>query len=302
MNTRRTLLATGIATALIFVFALSVFMVGEGQIAVVTTFGRPTRTVDQTGFHLRWPRPIQQVHLFDRRMRSLEGPLEQVQTRDGESLIVSTFVGWQISDPLKFLQQNAGSDAQAARNLNHLLSTAKLATLGRHRLTDLLNPNPAELQFEQVETEMLAQVAPLASRLYGVEVRFAGLRKISLPEATTESVAAHIRAEREGLATRFRSEGEAEAVRITARAQSDQHQLLADAEARARRLEAEGDAEAAKYYEVFRQNPDLAVFLRKLESLERSLNSQSTVVLTDQTPPFDLLRGEEKETKPASKP
>ena len=201
------------------------------------------------------------------------------------------------------LKQNGGSAEQAGRNLNQLLSTAKLAVLGRQALTDLLNPDPAKLRFEGIEAEILAQIAPQAKALYGVEVPFVGLRKISLPEAVTESVAARIRAERESLAEKYRSEGDAEAARIEARAQSEKDQTLAEALGRARRIQAEGDAEAAGYYEVFRQNPELAIYLRKLESLERTLGDKTTLVLTDETAPFDLLRKDaDAREKPAGKP
>ena len=60
--------------------------------------------------------------------------------------------------------------------------------------------------------------------------------------------------------------------------------------------------ESSAYYEVFRQNPELAIFLRKLESLERTLQSKSTLVLTDDTPPFDLLRREAERDKTPGKP
>ena len=303
MNPRRTLLLTGIALAVVFLLSLTVLVVGEGEVAVVTTFGRPSRTLDQPGFYARWPAPVQAVHRFDRRLQPLEGPLEQAQTRDGESLIVAAFLGWRVADPELHLRQNAGSSEQAGRHLNQLLSTAKLAVLGQQSLGDLLNPDPAKLRFEQVEAEILARVAPQARSLYGLDVPFVGLRKISLPEAVTETVAARIRAERESLAEKYRSEGDAEAVSIEARAQSEKDQKLAEALGRARRIQAEGDAEAAGYYEVFRQNPELAIYLRKLESLERTLGDKTTLVLTDETAPFDLLRKDaDAREKPAGKP
>ena len=63
-------------------------------------------------------------------------------------------------------------------------------------------------------------------------------------------------------------------------------------------IRAEGEAEAAKSYAVFQQNPALAAFLRKLEALETTLKTRSTVVLGADTPPYDLL----KSTTPAPAP
>ena len=53
---------------------------------------------------------------------------------------------------------------------------------------------------------------------------------------------------------------------------------------------AEGDAEAAKYYEVFKENPELAEFLRKLDSLRVIMQSRTTLVLDTNVAPFDLFK------------
>ena len=54
-----------------------------------------------------------------------------------------------------------------------------------------------------------------------------------------------------------------------------------------------GDAQAAEYYKAFEQQEELAMFLRKLEILEETLQEKATVVLGPDTQPFDLLKGEE---------
>ena len=66
--------------------------------------------------------------------------------------------------------------------------------------------------------------------------------------------------------------------------------LLAKAEAEARGIRAEGDAAAAKYYSVFKENPDLAEFLRKLDSLRQVMQGQTVLVLNTDVAPFDLLK------------
>ena len=57
-------------------------------------------------------------------------------------------------------------------------------------------------------------------------------------------------------------------------------------------VRAEGDAEAARYYEVFKANPELAAFLRKLDSLRRIMRSRTTLVLDTGAAPFDLLNAD----------
>ena len=67
-------------------------------------------------------------------------------------------------------------------------------------------------------------------------------------------------------------------------------------------IRAEGDAEAAKSYETFKQNPELAAFLRKLDSLRRIMKGRTTLVLDTNAAPFDLLTPGADNLKPATGP
>ena len=66
--------------------------------------------------------------------------------------------------------------------------------------------------------------------------------------------------------------------------------MLAKAEGEAKRIRAEGDKTAAEHYAVFRKNPELAAFLRKLDALRLTLSEKTTLVLDTNTPPYDLLK------------
>ena len=48
--------------------------------------------------------------------------------------------------------------------------------------------------------------------------------------------------------------------------------------------------EAAKYYAVFQQDPALAIFLRKLESMKRLMGNRTTLILDTNYAPFDILK------------
>ena len=243
------------------------------------------------GLYVRAPWPVQRIYRFDNRVHTLEGAFEETLTRDGKNILVAVYAGWRIEKPIQFLER-IGTVEQAERNLDALLRSQKNAVLGQVPFSALVNTNTAEVKFEQVEQQMLAAVQPEAVNRYGVTVQFLGIRKIGLPESITEKVFARMKAEREEIAERYRSEGEGEAIKIRAAADSQRNQLLAQAEAEAKHIRAEGDAKAAESYQVFEKNPELAMFLRKLEVLEGTLKKKSTVVLSTETEPFDLLQGD----------
>ncbi len=281
----------GLTIAAVFVLSMLLFSVREGEAVVLTTFGKPARdALIEPGLYFRWPWPVQRVHRLDRRVQTLDGSFEQTLTRDGKSVIVMLYAGWQIGDPVAFLER-VGTPRDAERSLDGLLSNYKNAVIGQHDFAGLINADPAKLKLEDMEKQILAAVQPEALQRYGIEVRFLGIRRISLPEAITAKVFDRMRAERSEIAEKYRAEGEGEAIRIRARADSRRDQVLAEADAAAKRIRAEGDAEAAGFYKTFEQDPELAMFLRKLEVLEETLKEKATVVLGTDTQPFDLLQG-----------
>src|SRR5438045_8640904 len=71
-------IAIGALLLLIFVLLLFVFQVRKTEVAVVTTFGRPTRNITEPGAYWKWPWPIQLVHKFDNRVHNFDGNVEQV--------------------------------------------------------------------------------------------------------------------------------------------------------------------------------------------------------------------------------
>jgi membrane protease subunit HflC len=86
------------------------------------------------------------------------------------------------------------------------------------------------------------------------------------------------------------AQGNAEAARIKTDADSKKTELLAAAEARAKAIQGQGDAEAAKYYKLLEEDPQLAMFLRDIETLKKILEERATIVLSTDSEPFKLLR------------
>lgn len=289
------LILLGALIAALFVLTQVVFIVRQGEVAVLTRLGRPVGAITEPGLYRRWPTPIERVYAFDSRMRTAEGSLEESLTADGKNVLLSLYAGWRIKDPVKFLER-VGTEQQAEAAVDGLLRAAKSTVIGRFPFSALVNADAKLLKLVDIEQAILAGVQSQAGARYGLQVDFVGLRRLSLPESITESVFARMRAERQELADRYKAEGEGESIRIRALADSERDKLLAQADADAKRTRAEGDAAAANSYQVFEQNPELAMFLRKLEVMEQILKDRATVVLNADTEPFDLLKGAPRES------
>lgn len=301
MKRNLSLIVLGGLIALLFILTQVVFIVRQGEVAVLTRLGRPVGAITEPGLYRRWPRPVERVYTFDSRVRLAEGTLEESLTADGKNVLLSFYAGWRIQDPVKFLER-VGAEKQAEAGIDALLRAAKSTVIGRYPFSALVNVDAAQLKLTDIEAAILAGVKEQALARYGLQVDFIGLRRIGLPETITESVFARMRAERQELADRYKAEGEGEAIRIKAQADSERDQQLAQADADAKRLRAEGDAAAVKHYEVFEQNPELAMFLRKLDVMEETLKTRSTVILSADMEPFDQLKSPSNASSRAATP
>ncbi|MEW6301974.1 MAG: protease modulator HflC [Verrucomicrobiota bacterium] len=291
MNRNPLTLFTGVVLVIIFVLLLFTFQVRQTEVAVVTTFGRYSKSITSPGFNLKWPWPIQRVYKFENRTQSFEKKFEQTQTGDSRIILITVYAGWKISDPQKFLIRFDGDPLRAEQSLENLIRNAQNSVIGRHQFGDLVSPNPADLKFDQVEKEMLVEVKDTANKEYGIDITLLGIKQLGLPESITTKVFERMKEERARLVTKFNSEGEEQATIIRAEANRKRQEILSKAEAESLVIMGQGEAEASKSMRVFEQNRELAVFLLQLNALEQSLKERATLILDAQSAPFNMLNG-----------
>ncbi len=289
-------LIIGLLLLVIFGLLLFVFQVRQSEVAVVTTFGKPTRPITDAGAHFKLPWPVQRVHSFDKRVQNFEeDKLTEGLTSDGFNLLTSVYVGWQITDPTAFFDKFGASAepiAEAERSLGRLIGNAKTGVVGRHPLSDLISATDNGTNFVKIEHEILElSAAEMRTNNYGLSIDFLGFKKIQLPEPVTQAVFERMQSERKVLADRFQFEGEAQAQRIRSDAERRASETIADADSKATQIRGKAEAEATKSLAVFQQNPALAEFIFRLNALEGSLKDRSTLVFDQHTPPFDLFLG-----------
>ena len=288
-------LVIGLLLIIIFGLLLFTFQVRTTEVAVVTTFGKPTRPITEPNLYFKWPWPVQKVWTFDRRVQNFEDRLTEGLTRDSFNLLTSVYVGWKVSDPTAFFPRFAGSAnpiAAAETLLDQWLGNTKTAVVGKHPLSDFISTSDDGTNFVAIENEILAAIqSQLQTNNLGLQIEFLGLKRLQLPESVTQSVCERMTSERKVLADRFQYEGEAEAQRIRSGAERKAAEVLANAEGQATEIKGQGEAQAAKSLAVFQQNPELASFIFRLSALEGSLKERSVLIFDQHTPPFDLFRG-----------
>jgi membrane protease subunit HflC len=273
----------------VMVLYLVSFQVREIESVLVTTFGKPTREITEPGWYFKWPAPIQRVHPFDSRMRVFEAELGETTTKGAVPIIINTFIVWKIAEPLEFFNA-VGTIKEAENKLRSQLGDTQNKVIGRHYFAEFINSDPAKIKFEEIQDEMLTDLKQAVREDYGIEIKTLGIKQLKVSEDVSKDVFERMRAERNRKTEATIAEGNAEATRIRADADSKKTELLAAAEARAKAIRAEGDAEAAKYYKLLDEDPEFAIFLRKIEALKKYLEKRSTIVFSADMEPFELLR------------
>lgn len=290
-------LLVGTLLLLIFVALLFCFQVRTTEVAVVTTFGKFSRSITEPGLYLRAPLPIQKIYKFDNRLQNFERKFEQTTTKDAKNLLITVFIGWKVSEPKVFLERFNGDTLKAEQSLENLVRNAKNAVIGSYNFADLISPDPKQVKFDAVEADILKELKASAQTTYGVSVELVGIKQLGLPESIAGKVFERMRAERDRLVKQFNGEGEAKSLEIRSDANRKRDELLAKADADSLRILGEAEAAASKDYAVFEQKPDLAVFLLQLKALVGSLKDRTTLVLDEKIPPLNLLNAD----KPAAK-
>ena len=271
----------------LIVTILCAYQLKTTEIAIVTTLGKP-RLEGKPGLHSRLPWPIQKIVRLDRRVQLFTGSARETMTLDNINLIVSVFATWSISDPLLYFN-SVGTKYEAEAILKSLIESKQETVIRAHKLADFLSTDSGST-LESIEQELLASVHDQAMNTYGISIGFVGFAQISLNESTTFSVLERMKQEQAKIVAEIQSAGEKESKIIRDNADSQKAQKLAQAEAEAKRIRGEALIKAAEQYDEFKEDLDFAIFLRKLDALEETMKTKTTIILDPKTPPYDLLQ------------
>jgi modulator of FtsH protease HflC len=154
----------------------------------------------------------------------------------------------------------------------------------------LVSTTPSDLQVDRIESELLASTAPLALHSYGVDIEQIRLERIALPEENVSAVFDQMRAERQQFAARYQAEGEQAASKIRSDAQLEAAQIRAKGTQEEARIRGESAAQVAKVYaDAHRVDPELYQYTRSLDSLNKIITSNTSLILRTDSEPFSLL-------------
>ena len=267
------------------------FTVDETQYTIVTTLGKPVRTIMEPGLYWKWPVPVQSILPFDKRLQVLDLRPTENFTLDRKNLAVDGFACWRVADPDTFLVK-VRTVAGAENSLGMLVASELSTELGRHELGSLISVNEDEVCLQQMMDAVTDRCRQVALEDYGIQVIDVRLKRVNLPDENKSSVYERMRAEREQKAREYRAEGEEQAMIIRGKTEQEKRQILSTAYKESERIRGAADAEAIRIHgEAYAQNPELYRFLRTLRAYEKILGEDTTVVMSSDSELLRLLTG-----------
>lgn len=297
------ILAVGIA--LVFVLYMVTYTVGYNQTAIITTFDKATEATSDTGdsgsvmrepgLKFKWPWPIQRVQTYPTQLQVLQDTPEQLQLKDGNTIIINMALTWRIDDPLEFFK-SLGTIEEAEDKLRAQMRDLRSVISSDYAFDDLVNESRDRVKLEALEdavADKLRQQLKAIQPSYGIEVAEVTIGKMLYTESTAESVNTRMTATQERKAQEIRSQGSSQAEAIVSEANSISDQLRNFADTVATQIEIVGINEANRYIKQYADDdgsPDLAIYLRQLEAIEKILANRTTFVLDARTfSPLDVL-------------
>lgn len=263
---------------LLLMMTLVLYKVDVTEYAVVTQFGNPVNTILSPGLNVKLPDPIQSVRKFDKRVQIFQADPLELLTLDKKSIAVDYYSTWKIIDPvlyMKTVKDKIGAEAI----LLDVFSSSLGIQLSSYNLDQLVNVDIDKIKLETMMADA-TEYSKLKAFEYGIEVVDTQLKSLNFPESNKQSVYDRMKAEREQMAQKYRSEGSEEAAKIRSDAEKEQTIILSEAYKKAQILIGGGDAEAIKIYaEAFQKDSKFYEFIRTLETYEKTIDSNTTLIL-----------------------
>jgi modulator of FtsH protease HflC len=288
----------------------SVYILDETKQAIVTQFGRPVgdpRT--EPGLNFKVPF-LHKVQFFDKRYLEWDGDKNQVPTKDKKFIFVDTYARWEITNPLQFFIR-LRDERSAQSRLDDILDGETRNAVASHDLLDLVrssnrDPEITEEFMEEIEIledisvgralieKIVLEKANERTSDLGVRILDFRFKRMNYVDEVRDRVYDRMISERNRIADQFRSEGQGEARKIEGNKERDLAQIQSEAFKLAEEIKGRADAEAtdiyASAYNKNRQTIDLYKFLRTMESFEKSMDENTSLVISSDSEFFRYLK------------
>lgn len=289
---------------------LALFTVHETEQTIVLRFGevRDVRTAPGLYVKLPWENTV----TYDKRLLLVDADVQPMPDRDLNFLEIDVYSRYRITDPVRFFA-TLGDQANAQDRLSQIINASLRDEVALRTREEIIGGQPEVDELGQIvidaegntrviatesRTEILDRVlestklrlAREEGESFGIEIQDVRIKRADFPGEIAEAIFARMISERERIAARLRAEGAEEAQIVRAQAERQREIILANADRDANILRGEGEAEAIGILAVaLERDPEFFAFRRSLETYQKLLRGQDTIILSADAPLFQFL-------------
>jgi membrane protease subunit HflK len=276
----------GAIVALIWL-ASGAFIVQEGQVGIVTTFGKLSHTTG-AGFNWRWPTPfqahetvniaqVQSAEIGYRANQRNKQPNEALMLTDDENIVDIQFsVQYKVKDPVAWLFNNS----EQVETVRDSAETVMRELVGKSKMDYLLYEGR-----ERVAAEAQRQIQQMADRYkLGAEIVGVTMQGVAPPDQVAAAFEDAVKAQEDR--TRSRSEAQAYADDIIPQAKGRAARMLQDAEAYRATVENTAAGNAARFDKIVAEYAKAPAVTRDrmyIDTMQQIFSSTSKVMIDART-------------------
>jgi len=296
---------------IIFVFFGAFYVVDETEQVVVTRFGEAIgKPKISPGLYFKLP-IIDTTNYFPKNLLEWDGDPGQIPTLDKTFIWVDTFARWKIVDPLKFFETVNNVVAGLGR-LDDIIDPAVRNFITSYPLIETVRMTNRELDIREAGVDEVKELSPLGEvktgraqitkgimeqaqpklAKFGIELVDVKIKRLNYVEEVQRSVYARMIAERKQIAEKFRSEGKGEARKIEGDKEKEMKRITSGAYRTAQEIKGKADAESTKIYaQAYGRDPDFYSFTNTLDIYKKTMDKDSTLVLSTDSEFFKYFKG-----------
>lgn len=297
MNKKHIFLISAAIIAFVLIGTLnsSLFIIEEGEQAVIIRFGQMVRTIDTAGLNIKVPF-IDSKFGFLKKIYSWNSVGDRIPTSSKQYIKIDTTARWRISNLEKFyktLRKKQGAD----RILDQVIESAIKTVVGEYELIETVRSTNSIIDESNLEeTESLQKVEKgrhmIAGEIfnlsavkledYGIELIDVVIKRSNYSQEIKMAVLKTMISERETIAQGIESDGNGEKERILGDIQQAKDSILSSARNQAETIKGEGDAQAtAIYNRSYSRSPEFFEFWRTMESYKKTMKGMDVTLTTD---------------------
>lgn len=281
-----------IAAVLVVVLAYFGFTceVREGECAVILRFGAVREEITDAGLYFKLPWPFETTVKYDNRLQYFESNYLETITKDKRNVIMQSYVFWQISDPILY-HNSVASQGKVDSYIRDQVFNATNNVMGDYNLTELVSLDSKQIKTDEIQAKIFAKVKENCAKNYGINVTDVSILRLSLPDATLQSVFEQMKAERQKEIDTILANAQRDANKITSDADAEASGIIAEGTTAAAEIKAKAETEVAKIYaEAQAANLELYTFLKQLDTIVASVGNSTVLIVKADEYPFNVLK------------